>query len=202
MKRVARLLVVVASMVLLASCWCNSHGYFAEDATPLARARFAQIADAVNSKDAAALLGVFTEYALAEHSAEIDAGVERLLALFPDGDLVSQEERHIPAVEYRRIDDDHRTILSGSLYRVRSGGNYYHLFFADLTVNMIDPENVGVYALGVAPRTESSWSGPERAFYSWMDQFDIDPSAPPGIYIPEYWKREGARVELIRPCHR
>lgn len=187
MKKVTRLIIAaIVSVVLLSSCWYDPHGYFAEDATPLARARFAQIADAVNSQDADALRAVFTEYALAEYSAEIDEGVERLLALFPDGDLVSREERHIPAVQYRRIDDDQRTILATSMYGVSSGENDYWLFFADFTTNTIDPENVGVYALGAAPRTESRDSDAEKAFDSWLGQADdIDPSAPPGIYIAE-----------------
>lgn len=185
MTRWLRHAVVLGLVLLLASCWRDPHGYYAEGSTELSRERFAQIVDALNERDASAVKEVFSEYALAESSTEIDEGVDYLLTLFPDGDITWDTEQGLPSVQYRRVDDDHRTILARSMYRVSSGGKDYWLFFADFTTNTIDPDNVGIFALGVSPRTEASDSDEEEAFFEWTDPFDAVPRSSPGIYIPE-----------------
>ena len=122
MKRFASVLAVLLCVVLLSSCWRDPHGYFGEDSTELSRARYAQIVDALDRHDAASLKTMFTKSALADHSAELDAGVAYLLLLFPNGDIATKETNNIPASEYRRIDDDHRAILVRTMYRISSGG--------------------------------------------------------------------------------
>jgi len=146
----------------------------------------AEIVEAVNSQDAAALKGMFTEYALTKYSAEIDDGLEYLLSLFPDGDVVWEDPEYRPNASYA-YDDRKRTIVVGGLYDVSSGGKDYWLYFSYYTVNDIDPANVGVYGIGVAPRTERASSGPEGVFFSWTGSVsDLHDNGPPGVYIPDY----------------
>ena len=47
------------------------------------------------------------------------------------------------------------------------------------------PSNVGLYAIGDAPRTESGDSAAEQALFAWADSFDVDASIPPGIFMSE-----------------
>jgi hypothetical protein len=194
MRRLASLVVALAGIALLASCSFNPLELLSGSDRRLSHERMEQILDAINDQDAATLKSMFTEYALAEYSAEIDEGLEYLLSLFPDGDVVWEDPERGPGhTSWKR--DGLATLLLPSLYRVSSDGKDYWLYFADFTENEIDPDNVGVYGMGVAPRTAGSGpaaagSGPEGVFFSWTSSFknlyDLDADVPPGVYVPNY----------------
>jgi hypothetical protein len=68
---------------------------------------------------------------------------------------------------------------------VSSGGVDYRLFCADFRENAADHSNLGIYAIGVAPWTDSGDSAAEKALSAWADAFDVDASVPPGIFISQ-----------------
>ena len=61
----------------------------------------------------------------------------------------------------------------------------YRLFFADYTENTIDPDNVGIYAIGAVRTAESVIERPEVELHSWTNGFYIGASTQPGVFIPE-----------------
>lgn len=194
MRRLASVVVALVGVLLLASCSFNPLSWLTGNNRQLAHDRMAQIVEALKDQDAVALKGMFTEYALAEYSAEIDDGLEYLFSLFPNGDVAWEDPENGPGYyEWKR--DGRTTVLLPSLYRVSSGGEDYWLYFAEFTVNEIDPDNVGVYGMGVAPRTAGSspalaGSGPEGVFFAWtgslVESYDVDANGPPGVYVPDY----------------
>lgn len=194
MRRFAFLVVAVVGIVLLASCSFNPLRWLTTDDRQLAQDRMAQIVEALNEQDAVAIKDMFTDYARAEYSAEIDDGLAYMLSLFPGGDVVWEDPEGGPGhSEWKR--DGMTTILLPSLYRVSSGGKDYWLYFAEFTVNENDLDNVGVYGMGVAPRAPGSGpaapgSGPEGVFFAWRDSlvnsYDVADNGPPGVYVPDY----------------
>lgn len=170
-------------------------GIFIGDDGQLSHDRMAQIIAALNSHDAAALKGMFTRYAVEEHSTDLDDGLDDLFSYFPEGDVSWQESQGGSAI-YKRVDGDARTVLLPSFYRVSSGGVDYRLFFADFTENTIDPDIVGLYAIGVVPAAEWRNSEPEAELYPWTGTFDLDASGHPGIFIPPDFTAD-ARMEQI-----
>ena len=186
-------------VVLLSSCSLIPVGG-SETPAPLyansndkARDRIEQIVDAVNDHDAAALKAMFSSRAL-EQADDIDEGLDYLLSLFPDGG-VSSNWFVGPAAE-RQYKDGKLTEVLLVEYNVSAGGQDYSLFFADFTVNeIIDPENVGLYAIGVAPWADDhhSWiveAPSDEPFFVWMESIHADASDEkgyPGVYVP----REG-----------
>lgn len=158
-------------------------GVFIGDGGELSHDRAVAIVDALNAQDAAALKGMFTEYARTEYSAQIDEGLEYLLSVFPDGDLTWGEAAGGSAV-CERIQGDARTVLLPTYYTVRSGGVDYRLFFADFTQNTIDPDNVGIYAIGAeVARVECARCQPEGDLHTWADDFYVETAARPGIFM-------------------
>jgi hypothetical protein len=172
---------------ILTACSFNPRVLIPNYSADLVAERMVQIVDALNSQDEAALKEMFTDYALAEYSEEIDEGLDYLLSLFPNGDVVWEDPDHepSPAVLYNF---GKRTEVVGVLYDISAGGEHYRLFFSYYTINENDPSNVGIYGIGVAPRTESLDSGPEEALMSWAGTVgDLEgENGPPGVYIPSY----------------
>jgi hypothetical protein len=185
-KRFASAVVALVGVVVLASCGFNPVSWLPRDYPGVAADRMVEIVDAVNNQDAAALKGMFTEYALNEYSDEIDEGLEYLLSLFPDGDLVWEDPEYQSPVS-ESFADRKRMIMVPALYDVSAGGKDYWLFFSFYIVNDIDPANIGIYGMGAAPRTETKSSGPEGVFFSWAGSIsrhrDNDPA---GVYMPDY----------------
>jgi hypothetical protein len=150
------------------------------------RDRMFEIIDAVNERDADALKNMFTTYSRSEFSEEIDQGIDHIFTVFPDGVVVETEEPNgLPPGESLYGKDGQVASLAKSSYHVTANGEDYWLMFAEFTVNTLDPENVGVYALGVAPRTESEDSPAEDEIFAWMRTFTKMPrETPPGVFIP------------------
>lgn len=143
-----------------------------------------QIVDALNAQDGAALRDMFVDGAVANVSTGIDNGLAYLLSQFPNGDLVIVQEDPSVAIISQPFYRDTRTVLLSSFYRVSSGGVDYRLYFAEITENVVDPDAVGIYTLGVVPVAESVSNTPEALMYEWLS-WDIQGGALPGIYIPE-----------------
>jgi len=144
--------------------------------------RAVAIVDALNAHDAAALRNMFTEYARTKYSAQIDQGLTYLLSLFPDGDVTWGDAAGGSAV-CQRIEGDKRTVLLPTYYTVRSGGVDYRLFFADFIENTIDPDNVGIYAMGATRAAECGRCGPEANLNTWANDFYAGTSTRPGVFV-------------------
>jgi hypothetical protein len=196
-------LVALVTAVLLSSCALlpfgtpddpeasESRDSLYVDPEPKMEDRMEQIVAAVNNHDAAALKAMFSPRAL-DRATDIDEGLEYLLAIFPDGGL-TPDWWVGPAAE-RLYKDGKLTELLLVEYKVSAGGQDYSLFFADFTVNeIIDPNNVGLYALGVTPWPEDHHSWIVEApstdpFFIWAESIHADErneKGYPGVYVPE-----------------
>ena len=152
--------------------------------------RMQQIVEAVNDHDAAALKAMFSTRAL-ERATGVDEGLEYLLSIFPDGGVTANWWVG-PAAE-REYKNGQLTEVLLVEYNVSADGQDYSLFFADFTVNeVIDPTNVGLYALGVTPWPEDHHSWIVEApsadpFFTWVESIHADESDEhgyPGVYVP------------------
>jgi hypothetical protein len=152
------------------------------DSVQLSDGMMSEIAWEVGTQDSVGLRQKFTDSAIAELGTVLDVGIQDVFALFPDRDVVWQELEGGPVVR-KPPDGGDETILLLSTYRVSSSGSDFWFFFAYFPVNTLDAGNVGVYALGVAQRTEAGDSADEQALFAWADAFDISVSTPPGILI-------------------
>ena len=158
-------------------------GVFIGDSGGLSHDRAAAIVAALNAKDAGALKNMFTEYARAEFSAQIDEGLEYLLSVFSKGEVTWGEAPGGSAV-CEHTEGDEKTVLLPTYYTVRSAGVDYRLFFADFTENTIDPENVGIYAIGAVPAAECGRCEPEAELNTWASDFHPETAARPGVFVP------------------
>ena len=157
--------------------------YVEYDNSHLSLLRLPGILEELNSGDSVGLEHRFTEYARTQYATEIDDGIAELFALFPEMDVVAQDQQD-PPVAREKTDTDQEQLLLLSTYRVSASGGEYWLFCADFRKNTVDPGNLGIYAIGAAPRTASGDSAAEQALFAWADTFDVDPSTPPGIFVP------------------
>lgn len=158
--------------------------YVGYDNSQLSLHRLPQIVEELNSQDPVGLRYRFSEYARTEYATEIDDELDELVALFLDGDVVEQDEQAAPTVR-ERADNGGETTLLLSTFRVSSGGVDYRLFCADFPENAADPSNIGIYAIGVAPWTESGDSPAEKDLLAWGGSFQVDASVPPGVFIAQ-----------------
>ena len=160
------------------------------DSEQKAEDRMEQIADAVKHHDAAALKAMFSPRAL-ENATDIDEGVDYFLSLFPNG--FTREGQNGSMTAERQYKDGELTELLLDDFLVSVDGRKYSLFLAEFTVNeLIDPDNVGLYALGVTPwvrhETWDELSGPAKPFYAWARSIHADEGDEigyPGVYVPE-----------------
>lgn len=149
-KLLLALTTLVCAMLLTSCSLINAFGGRDPDVAA-AEDRMEQIAAAVESGDAAALKAMFSARA-AERATDLDAGITYFLSLFSDAALTW---RLVGVSAEGEVDHGSKTWMVKPTYRVSAGGNEYTVVFADLTVNdLIDPENVGLYALGAAAWTE------------------------------------------------
>lgn len=193
MMKLRSVVVALVSAVLLSSCALLPFGdpdTLFVDSGQKAHDRMQQIADAVNQHDAAALKAMFSPRAL-EEAANLDEGLDYFLALFPNGGLTVQGGDGRAAE--RQYKNGMLTEVLLADYRVSAEGQDYSVFFADFTVNeVIDPDNVGLYALGVTPWVSHEiWeelSGAAKPFFVWARSIHADESDQngyPGVYVPE-----------------
>jgi hypothetical protein len=180
MRKVFVLLLAIVSTAVLSSC---SLWPFSEVNANQGNARMEQIADAVNGQDAAALKALFSTHAL-EQATDIDERIEYFLSFFASGELTWEQ-----GVVGSTVDTVGGTteLLEGH-YEVSAGANDYWLVFKDFTANANDPDNVGLYGLGIAPWSENPQTGPAEPLFVWAGSIQMDGNGQngyPGIYIPE-----------------
>lgn len=77
----------------------------------------------------------------------------------------AQAEQAAPTVRENTGGGEEQLLLL-SRFRVSSGGVEYWLFCADFRENTLDPSNLGIYAIGAAPWTESGDSPAEQALFA------------------------------------
>jgi Domain of unknown function (DUF5104) len=148
------------------------------------------IADAVKHHDAAALKKLFSKTAR-EKATDLDSGLKQFLSVFPSGFKSWSDPEGGPG-ESDVYDHGKQTVLLFGEYKVHANGKTYNLYFADFSVNQVgDPDNVGLYALGVAPYNAHPGTKPtaaSKAFFAWASQFDIKnhkATGNPGVYVPQ-----------------
>lgn len=180
----SKFLSVVAAAICVAVLSSCSLGPFSDNDDYQADTRMEQIGAAINEGDAAALKGMFSGPAL-EQATGFDEGLEYFLSFFPDGGLTW--ERNVVGAEATTAYGEKTEVLR-AFYDVSVGGKVYSLFFADFTQNdIVDPDNVGIFALGVTPRVDDIDSGAAEPFYIWANSIHprgVDKTGYPGIYVP------------------
>jgi len=154
------------------------------DSSQLSVQKLNQIVSDLNTKDAAWLRGRFSDYAQLEHGAQLD-DLSKLFKLFPGHDVVRQDDPQIAPVVRENTENGKKVSLLLSTHRVSAGGADYRMFFAYFTENTVNPDNVGLYAIGVAPWTDSGTSPAEQALTAWANAFTADAGTPPGILISQ-----------------
>ena len=191
MRRVVGAVAVLLCVGLLSACSLLPKlppSPLNDDSKQQADVEMQRIADAVKNHDAAALKKLFSKTAR-EKATDLDSGLKYFLSVFPSGRMTWKSEGP-PATgglnEYPK-----ETVELYAFYKVSANGKTYDLYFADFTVNTaVDPDNVGLYALGVAPYTTDplTASGTPKPFYVWSGSFQNGkPSDPgtPGVYVPQ-----------------
>lgn len=194
-RKVASLVVAAATVMLLASCSLIA-AWFGPSDDQIMRDKMAHIIEAINDQDSAALREMFTDYALAEYSAEIDEGIARLLSLFPNGDVIWRDDGSPSGSGSGSIEGWKKTWRGGISDLVISAGNQYTLGFSIFTENTIDPENVGIFRINVDPRTENQVSGAELASCGPIDT-DARAGGPPGVFIGDGGELSKDRANAI-----
>lgn len=198
MRRLAALIAAIACVLLLTSCSLISGllGSSDDRVGQVVRDTMAHIIEAINDRDAAALRAMFTDYARAEYSAEIDEGVAHLLSLFPNGDVIWEDDGEPAGGGSGSIEHGKESWLGGTSDVVSSAGKKYTLSFSVFTRNTIDPENVGVFRISLNPWTESGVSGAELAS---CGSIGTDPrkGAPPGVFISDSGEKSHERAVAI-----
>ena len=142
------------------------------------------IVEQLNYKTSIGLRDLFSKYVRREYATTIDDDLDKLVAFLPGGDVALKGERVALTVREKPGSAGKTTLLL-STYRVTSGGTDYRFLLAQFTENAVDPSNVGIYAIGVAPWTELGDSAAEKALSVWSDSFTVDASTAPGIHLPQ-----------------
>lgn len=179
-------LVVVG---VLSSCsFPSTPSPFHDDSEQKAGIQMQYIADAVKSHDAAALKKLFSPRAV-DKATDLDSGLKYFLSVIPSGKLTWETRGTGLTSDTEGFKQ--ATELYGN-YRVSVNGEQYSLHFAYFSVDDFDRHNVGIYALGIAPRADYGYtaSGARTPFAEWFSQFDISDTThtatgDPGIYVPK-----------------
>jgi hypothetical protein len=160
-------------------------GVYLDGDNAQADAQMETIAAAVKDLDPAALKALFTKRALDE-AVDLDAGLDYFLSFFPDGEFTWK--RDAIGSEAETDGFGATTEMLRANYRLTIDGEDYRLFFADFTVNdLVDPDNVGIYAMGLTPWTGDNVTGGSKAFSEWAGAIHYDGTHAkgyPGVYVP------------------
>lgn len=147
-----------------------------------------RIADAVKHHDADALKKLFSSRARDE-ATDLDGGLKYFLSAFPSGAVTWKSQGISSWSENESLT---RVIELYGNYEVLAGGKKFDLYFAYFSVNDFDPDNTGIYALGITPHSASptTASGAKLPFDIWASQFGISDkdhmaTGDPGVYTPQ-----------------
>ncbi len=144
------------------------------------------IETAIQDHDADALEDLFSNTAR-EQATDLESGIDYFLSTFDSGSITWESTGNGSTTETEGLKET--TVLFCN-YNLVADGERYELFFAYYPVNeIVDPENVGIYALGAAPYEEDSFtaSGEPKPFLQWARQFKLKDhvsSGNPGVYVP------------------
>jgi len=188
MKRILGALLSLAIIGLLSSC-----SVIPRPAVPLyddsgeqAKAQMRLIEDAIKNHDADALKALFSPFAR-EQATDLDGGLDYFLSTFDSG-LITWGNAGIGSTS--ETEGFKETTVLFCNFTLVADGKKYELYFASYPVNeIVDPRNVGIYALGVTPYEEDKYtaSGEPKPFYQWVRQFKLKDHVSlgtPGVYIP------------------
>ena len=187
MRKLRATVIAVLALVTLTSCtlWPFGSGGFYDDDSSQVRTRLEQITTAIDDGDAAALKKLFSRTAL-EQALTIDESLDYFLSTFPNG---AQEWKLTGIGTTGENKYGAKTELLKVGVTATLDGVEYWVFFADFTSNdTIDPQNVGLFALGVVPRTDNGESGPEAQMSEWARAISWDElgeNGYPGVFVPE-----------------
>jgi hypothetical protein len=185
MRGISSAMLAIVGLIVLNACMSAVPGG-PVNPREQSRDRMLEIIEALYERDAESLTEMFTDYARAEFSEEIDDGIEYIFSVLPDGTLESETPNGLPPGESLYGEDGKIASLAWSIYRVSAAGDDYWLMFGEFTVNTLDSENVGIYALGVVPRTESEETPVEDQLFAWSGHFTAIPrETAPGIFIAD-----------------
>lgn len=182
--------VVLLCVGLLSSCsLLPSHGGgFRDSSEQQAAAEMKLIADAASNHDAAALKKLFSPLAQ-QKAKDLDSELKYFLSAYPSGRLTWQTQGN--GLEGSNELVRRATEVFGN-YEASVGGKKFDLYFAYIPVNDFHADNIGLYALGVVPSTDSGYTatGDKKPFDLWASQFGIDDDTniargDPGVYVPQ-----------------
>lgn len=176
-------LVLIASLVL-SGCQSGYNYDFAAGSTEHMLEQVDRVVAALNERDEPALKGLFTTAAQREYSGELDSGIDYLMTSLPEGSISWTYNGVSPSAQYRYIEPGRDAVMLHKMQTIDSGGNEYWLYIADFYFNGIDTDNVGIYAIALVKKSKSTYSRAEERMYRWTSGFDVEPSAPPGVYVP------------------
>lgn len=192
-RRVATAAMVLVCAALLSSCSLLPHasskgvGTY-DEPQPKSDAEIQRLAEAVESHDPAALRRLFSPNVQAS-ATDLDTGLTQFLSFFPSGRMTWQRDGSASGGTNVLYEKNSEELFA--LYRVTADGKEYELYFADFVYDEVDaPNNVGFYALGIAPYELDPYaaSGAPKPFYAWADQFSNrggETKGTPGIYVPQ-----------------
>ena len=182
MRRLLLAIVALFCGALLSSCSLLSVLF--ESSDEKATTRMDEIAEALNTHDAAALKDMFSPYAL-EHATDLDESLEYLLSFFPNGGLAW--ERYT-VNQSKETQAGKQSAALWARYTISADGTDYRLFFADFIANDENPAKLGLYGLGITPLTEDSISPADMGFRYWAGGIGLHSDGEygyPGIYVPD-----------------
>ena len=193
MTRVAGVALALVCAALLSSCSLqpprSTHGVgIYDEPQPKSDIEMQRVATAVKNHDPAALKGLFSRSAQ-KSATDLDAGLTRFLSFFPSGRMTWQRDGSASGGTNVLYEKNSEELFA--LYRVTADGMEYELYFADFVSNEVDfSNNVGFYALGVAPYEADPYaaSGARKPFYAWANQFSNrggETTGTPGVYVPQ-----------------
>jgi hypothetical protein len=185
MRRALSVLVLLVCTLLVSACGVlRFPGGIFDSSDQKADARMAQIVEAINKHDAATLKAMFSPYAL-QGATDIDGGLDYLLSFFPHGlDTWTNSGVNTSG----RNDSGARSTVLFANYDVTADGKEYWLYFSDFTVNdLVNPENVGIYGLGVVPASDPPYTSAGQQFADWASAMRLETNLAagyPGVFVP------------------
>lgn len=173
MKKVLLGAILMAFVLILNSCTlANSRIEMLNNSSEdkKADARMEQVIEVTKNQDKESLKNLFSTKALDE-AVNIDAGIDYLMNLM-EGEIISWERDTLSSHE--SIEYGKKSEFIRSWYTVTTNVGVYDFFFLDYTVDTINPDNAGLYALRAVKAEDR-----EKHFTYAQDM------AIAGIYIPE-----------------
>jgi len=181
--------VALLCVALLSSCsLLPSHGVgFRDPSEQQAADEMKLIAAAAQNHDAAALKKLFSPRAR-QKATDLESGLKYFLSAYPAGHVAWETSGN--GLEGTNEFFWQATDVFGN-YEASVGAEKFDLYFAYVPVNDFHSDDIGLYALGIVPASDSGYtaSGDRKPFNLWASQFGIghdnDAIGDPGVYVPK-----------------